>query len=308
MIASIVLAVSILVIALVYDIVRNRKVRFRTVNLLPGNERASAEENALSILHISDIHLKDSDVGSLKAFEALAERQWDFIFITGDLTDNDSGIGPLAEALKGMRASYGKYAVLGNHDYFLFKADNPYQWFRIFFGAALKGRHLNFCQEKDITLLVRALQNNGIRVLQNQVASGLFEGGGKYQVFGIDDPSTDRDNPAPLYGCVDHEALRMVLIHSPQRLASIQPFRPDLVLCGHTHGGQIRIPFLGAVATHSDAKRKSAAGIVLMEGCRVHISPGMGCGSIFPFRILAPPELTEILIEKKSILETAQKK
>lgn len=286
-------------LALIYDIYKNRNVRFRTISLVPEKTGLSSKVDTLSLLHLSDMHFCGSTAYIIQALEKLRERKWDFIFITGDLIDSDSGIKPAAEALVGLKASGGKYAVLGNHDYLQFKSENIFQWFQILFGAPFKNHNPKFCRENNIDALISALGKKGVCVLKNQCVSGEMADGTRYQIFGIDDPSTDRDVPALLYNQVDDGALRIVLIHSPQRLSALRPLKPDLVLCGHTHGGQIRIPFWGALTTASDAKRKASSGMVYMEGFQVHISPGMGAGHIFPFRILVPPELTEIIIEKK---------
>ena len=125
-----------------------------------------------------------------------------------------------------------------------------------------------------------------------------LDNGTPWQIIGIDDPATDRDRPQPLYPKVAGEAMRIVLTHSPVRLESLRPFGPEVVLCGHTHGGQICLPFFGSLTTHSDADRRKSAGLVELGGCRVYISSGMGEGRALPIRILSRPELTEIVIVK----------
>ena len=290
---------TILALAVTFDILRNQRIRFRTLRIPSQYSAASDGKTRFRILHISDIHLTSSTLHKLEPFEKLAETEWDFVMITGDLIEDESGIEPVCEALGRLRARYGKYAVLGNHDYICFCAKNIYQWFRVltytFFGLPP-----SFCPKNDIERLAACLEQNRITLLRNELKEGVTENGERFQVIGIDDPSTGRDEPACLYSSVKEDAFRLVIMHSPRRLRAIRPLKPEIVLCGHTHGGQIRFPVFGALSTHSDASRREPSGLVYLEGCRLHISPGIGSGRIVPFRILSPPEITEIVLEKLS--------
>jgi len=290
---------AVLTLAVTFDIFRNRKIRFRTLRIPFEYSGSSNGKSGFRILHVSDIHLTSSTMQRLKPFENLAETKWDFVLITGDLIDDDSGIEPVCKALGRLEAKYGKYAVLGNHDYICFSAKNFYQWVRILINSFFK-LPTSFCSSNDIERLAACLKENGITLLRNQLEERVSENGEKFQIIGIDDPSTDRDKPAGLYSSVNEDAFRLVIMHSPCRLRAIRPFKPEIVLCGHTHGGQICFPLFGALSTHSDASRRESSGLVYLEGCRVHISPGIGAGRIVPFRILAPPEITEIVLEQSS--------
>ncbi len=281
-------------LALGWEVRRGRKVRFRRLELAPAGSGNDGGGPSLRLLHLSDLHLRDSHLRLLQQLAPLEQGEWDFIFITGDLIDDDSGITPVAEFLSRLRSRHGCYAVLGNHDYLMFKAGNPLQWLRIFLGAALRGRSHEFAGQNDIPRLIESLERAGVKVLRNSQWRGKLADGSPFQLFGLDDPSTGRDDPAPLYPLFDPAAVRMVLMHSPDRLEKLRPLRPHLVLCGHTHGGQVRLPWVGALVTASDAPPGAASGLVRLGGLRVFISPGIGAGRIFPFRLLAPPEVTEI--------------
>ncbi|MFC1614243.1 metallophosphoesterase [Gemmatimonadota bacterium] len=287
-----------LLAALAYGLYNSRRVRFRTLRVgsvvVTGNEPLKE----LEVLHISDIHSSRKTAHKLAKIESLSEKLWDFVFITGDLIEDDTGIEHVSAALGKLKTRYGKFAVLGNHDYYSYRPRNVNQWFKVVFGNVLKLRK-NFCRvANDIERLLEKLDQNGVRVLRNDVVEGVTEQGRSYQVFGIDDPKVGRDNPAALYRYKNFEALRLVLMHSPERLENILPLEPEIVMCGHTHGGQVRVPFFGALYTDSDAPRKGASGFVSIERCRLHISSGFSAGLAFPYRFYSPPEITQLIISQ----------
>ena len=283
---------------LVCELFSGRRIRFRTLKLGPAVKAEADRLEELRILHLSDIHASGSTDRRLAAVEAMSEKEWDFVFITGDLIEDDSGIEPVAEALGKLKAKYGKFAVLGNHDYFSFQPQNIVQWFKVVLGDMIGSRDITCRVPNDLDRLLDSLEFVGVRVLRNEVEQVVTDRGCLCQIFGMDDPTTDRDNPAALYESKNEEALRLVLMHSPERMESVRPIDPKVVMCGHTHGGQIRIPFFGALFTSSDAPRKAASGLIYLGGCRVHISSGMGAGQVFPYRINSPPEITELLISQ----------
>lgn len=275
---------------------RSSRIGFRRLGipLLTGPQWEGGDTR---ILHLSDLHMTAGTVYKLDRISFLLATRWDFVMVSGDLIDDDSGIEPVCAFLGGLDAAYGKFAVLGNHDYTHVRGRNPLEWLKVFCYSAANGDCELVCKANDIDRLAGSLQNNGVRLLRNELAWGEVPGRGGFQVFGVDDPSTGRDSPASLYQGVRDDALRLVLTHSPTRIGALSPLEPELVMCGHTHGGQIRLPGIGAIVTHSDAGRNGCMGLVEMDGCRVHISPGVGTGRLFPLRLFCGAEVTEIVLK-----------
>lgn len=231
------LTAALLIVAitafLIYGLLRSRKIRFNSFFFEPKGETYSGSTQPLNILHLSDIHGSRSTVQRLSAVEAMSEKLWDFIFITGDLIEDNTGIGSLADVLGRLKARYGKFAVLGNHDYFHFVPCNIFQWIRVVLGGVFSTLLPDDCRmPNDIDHLRSSLESVGVWVLRNEAVEGVTEQGCSYQIFGIDDPVTKRDNPATLYHRKDHKALRLVLIHSLERMEELCPLDPDLVICG----------------------------------------------------------------------------
>ncbi len=275
----------------------NVRVRLRVRDL--ELDCQAIPEQPLAILHVSDLHISRRTLWRLEALYRAAGRQWDLVLASGDFAEEPQGIEPVARALGGLRSRYGVWAVLGNHDYFHYKADTPGRWLQVLLGSLRHRRCDRLSLEFDVGYLVDALERHGVRVLRNEAAVGTFADGGAFQVFGIDDPVTGHDNPRRLYGNVDHSALRLALTHAPTRLGLLRPLEPHLVLCGHTHGGQVHLPWLGAVSTGSEAPRRAAGGLVTQDSLRVHISPGAGAGVVFPWRFGAQAEITVLRLKRK---------
>ena len=283
-----------------YEIWRCRKIGFRTLRV-EAADFTTENFPPLSILHLSDLHLTATTVSRLEQLVFLAERKWDFVLISGDLIDDDSGIEPVCDFLGKLKADYGKFAVLGNHDFKCIRGGAFPGWINVFFRAVILGRSHGLGVANDVERLEHSLAASGVQLLRNEAASADVDGAGEVQIFGVDDPSTGRDRPEQLYSMKNPRALRLVLTHSPKSIAKLIPLQPELVLCGHTHAGQIRLPAFGALATRSDAGRKSCHGLVEIDGCRLHISPGIGAGRLFPLRLLARPEVTELIIKPRNL-------
>src|SRR5690606_32572234 len=118
------------------------------------------------------------------------------------------------------------------------------------------------------------LERSGVRVLQNDRAvAGLRQV--RIDVVGVDDPYTGRDDldaaldrtDRPPFGA--ERRFTLLLAHSPDIVANKRAKVADLILCGHTHGGQIRAPFLGALRTNTKLGRRAASGLVEIDGVKL---------------------------------------
>jgi predicted MPP superfamily phosphohydrolase len=220
-----------------------------------------------TLAHISDLHVGTTDEDHLAAcLRTVSGLMPDLVAITGDfmtcagLEQADRVPGVLA-ALK--PPPLGCFAVLGNHDY---------------------GHGWDRADAAD--LLSRRLADCGVRVLRNArvEVAGLA-------VVGVDDLWASRSRPAEAVACLSPGAPAVALCHNPDAadLGGWGDFR-GWVLAGHTHGGQVKPPFLAPPVTHLRNKRYAAGEVDLGGGRRMYVNHGLGY--VDKVRFNARPEIT----------------
>ncbi|MBW7863789.1 MAG: metallophosphoesterase [Candidatus Hydrogenedens sp.] len=226
--------------------------------------------NGLRLLHLSDLHLPRSMPDFAERARRLLEGvEADLCLMTGDYRygyygPSDHVARAVQEVLSSVRARQGCYAVLGNHD----------------------------------TLEVgETLEGAGIRVLLNEGVL-LDLNGAPVWLAGVDDPHFyhDDDMGRALAGRPEG-VFTLMLGHSPESVSKAAGSGVDLFLCGHTHGGQIRLPWLGGVHTNVRKGKKQGIGAWRVGGMRGHTSTGLGVTDV-PVRFLCPPEATLITLRR----------
>jgi len=226
--------------------------------------------DGLRVLHLTDLHLHPGSELAWQLPELVARVPHDLTCYTGDFINIDADIPAVADLLAHMPRAEGEdaYAVLGNHDYVPHGRDR---------GA------------NDVPRLRRVLEDAGLIVLANNARP--VRGGGLW-VVGVDDPATGRDDLARAMAEVPADACALVLAHSPDvalRLGAPGGRRPDLILAGHTHGGQIRLPRLGPLITLSALPRALAMGLGRYDDVPLFVSRGIGYSTV-NLRLGTPPE------------------
>ncbi len=185
--------------------------------------------NGIKVVQLSDFHydgLLLSDDLLHQAIEASNRLEPDLVVLTGDyVTHSPKPIGQLAQHLRRLQSLAGVYAVLGNHD-------------------------LELPESK--TKISNALTDAGIQVLWNQVA---YPFGDDFALVGLADFWSPEFDPAAVFDTLDASIPRLVLSHNPDTAMHFSQWRVDLQLSGHTHGGQVVIPGVGAVPTWIQSSR-----------------------------------------------------
>ena len=133
------------------------------------------------------------------------------------------------------------------------------------------------------------------RVLVNE-AVDVAVNGQRIVIAGIDDPCTEHGDLQQTMRHVKQADVLIGLVHVPTDLASLSQRSFHLVLSGHTHGGQIRLPLIGALRTGCDLPNKHARGLHYVERTAVHVSQGLGAGTPIRLRVLCPPTAYDITL------------
>jgi predicted MPP superfamily phosphohydrolase len=236
----------------------------------------------LSILHISDLHLKFGDRAKVDFLSEITNQEYDLVVLTGDIFQDNESLAHASALLKRM-PRLGAYAVLGNHDYYY------YNWFNKTIGR-LKGHRRNL-PKRDIEPVIAGLEKVGYKVLRNELVRLPND---RLSIVGIDYPYINEDRLEELVQPVGEDDLLLALFHLPYNLEALNRVGVHLAFGGHTHGGQIRVPGYGALWTDSELSGREASGLVWRGSTAIHISRGLGADPRTNFRLFCPPAATVI--------------
>lgn len=231
----------------------------------------SGQTPPLRLLHLSDLHVERLTPRETTLLELIEQAQPDLIVITGDYlnlsyVDDPTARAEVRKVLAKINAPYGVYATLGSPPVDR-RATTP----SLFDGLP-------------------------IRLLRDEVAVLHLADGRKLSLIGMDcdhDLEGDARVFQNLIGLAPPDSAKILLYHSPELMPTVQNYSIDLYLCGHTHGGQIRAPFYGAILTSSALGKRYEMGPYVEQDTTLYISRGIGLEGLSAprMRLFCPPEI-----------------
>lgn len=238
------------------------------------------------ILQISDLHLAVKNKKLIRFVESLADLSYDLVLATGDLLGEPHSTEQCIRALNLQKAKAGKFFVLGSSDYYAPVFKNYLDYF-------LKRRRHGTIRNPTARLIT-GLTDGGWQDLRNRsISVKLSEV--EAQLTGLDDPYLNRDDRS-LLSRQPGAGLAVCVTHDPSPYKDALNAGFDLVVAGHTHGGQVRLPFVGAVVTNSTVPTSVARGPSRMDKGWLFVTPGLGTAKFAPFRFLCPPEASVLIL------------
>ncbi len=233
-----------------------------------------------TLLHISDLHLTKLGLLEKRTMEILSTREVDGCVVTGDVTAEPRASDIFRRICSTIPVRDPILLVLGNSEH------KP--WL-------------------DSDMLVEALSFPGLRILRNS-STTLEREGGSLAVVGVDDPYSRRSDMEAAFAGVDQESFILFLTHSPCVTPEAIERGADLILSGHTHGGQVRVPGLGPLWTHMHRNKRLNDGLYGPEDIRnatgtdaghsvLFVNRGIGTSRLH-IRFLCPPEIVYITLHR----------
>lgn len=269
----------------------------------------------LRLVQFSDLHFHRgmSDRFLQKIARKILACGPDLIVFTGDflcyskLEDKER----LKAFLKNLHAPLGCFAICGNHDYARYVSINNLGHYDVIDSgnsAISKGFKRLFSKitpKSVVTKEARAvklhqelqelLQETPFVLLHNS-SRQLFCCGEILNIVGLGEYFLGKTNPAEAFADIDQNRPTIVLLHNPDGLHLLQDYRADLILCGHTHGGQVNLPWMWKKFTLLENERFKS-GVLQHENKQVNINRGVG--STMRFRWFAMPEISLIALDAK---------
>jgi predicted MPP superfamily phosphohydrolase len=227
----------------------------------------------LSIIHLSDLHFTGQL--TLDYYNYVVDRanelHGDLVVLTGDIIDKPDCIDWIPQTLGRLKSQHGVYFVLGNHDKRL----------------------------KDLAALRAALAKSGLvdvggRVLTLDIAGlPVTLAGNELPWLPLRDPP-EKFRPV---GPACRSGLRILLAHSPDQYAWAREHRFDLMLAGHCHGGQVRLPWIGPIVSPSRHGARYASGLFFEPPTLLHVTRGLS--GTHPLRLNCPPEAAKLILSPR---------
>jgi len=261
-------AALLLAAVVIFTVLQNQTVACTHWQI--SSQRLPEAFDGYRIAHVSDLHNAKFGPDNRTLLESLRQAQPDLIAITGDMIDSRNTDVEIALAFAAEAVQIAPcYYVTGNHE-----ARVP----------------------ADFLELKRGLSALGVTVLQNEAVT-LERAGETITLVGVDDPqfrggSMDRQ----LERLLPKDSFSILLSHRPEYFETFVDHGVDLALSGHAHGGQIRLPFIGAViAPNQGLFPEYTEGVYISGGTHMVVSRGIG-NSVIPFRFLNPPEVVLVVL------------
>ncbi len=237
-----------------------------------NNDKLVNLENSIKIVQLSDLHNKEFGKDNSKLIEQVKTLEPDIIVVTGDYVDSSSTDTQVALELSEKLVEIADvYYVTGNHEKSL--------------------------DENDLWEFLEELREIGVNVMNNS----FCEYNEDIVIIGLDNDSLSSDDKSleAIMENIDSKKYTILLAHEPQELERYASSGVDLVLSGHAHGGQFRIPFtnIGLVAPDQGLFPEYTAGEYIAEETKMIVSRGLG-NSIIPIRVFNRPEVVEIVLDR----------
>lgn len=270
---------SIVIVIILFCNFQNKHIE--TTHYTYAAELLGADLEGYRIVQISDLHNAKFGKDNQKLVDRIRECEPDMIVLTGDLVDsNHTNVDRAVQFVDEIVKIYPVYYVTGNHEYWL--------------------------EASEYDELMSGLTGAGAVILDDQVVE-ISRGDAKFRLVGLDDKSLADGTLGTLLNNAQNVAhedsekkeFTVVLAHEPQYFARYASTGVDLVLSGHAHGGQFRLPFVGGiVAPDQGFFPEYTAGEYYINGTEMIVSRGLG-NSVIPVRLFNYPEIVCVELKTK---------
>lgn len=236
------------------------------------------EIEKVRMVHLSDLHIENVGKREKSLIRKVNALMPDLIFITGDFITSRAGLSPCLEVLSQLNAKLGIYATLGNHDYY------------------------HFFKEKE---LVDELKKAGVIVLTRGNALIFLPAGGRLWAVGISHRYAysleryDTKSFEQAFSNIPSGDPKILMIHNPDIADAgiLKRLNPQLILAGHTHGGQFGVPVVRKFYWYAE-RSKYMAGLFRVKGIPLYVNRGIGMITK-QLRFMCRPEITVIKLKSK---------
>jgi len=265
------------------------QTRKANLSLLPKDAKP------VRVLHFSDLHLHPRNKRKIADIKTFIDLKPDLVISTGDFLAHKDGVDIALDALDELLDLPGLF-VFGSNDYYAPSYKNPFSYLR------KDNRERRLGEKLPWQRLQKQLTKRGWKDL-NHSKVNLKVNGILFEARGTDDAHLELDDYRKVEGKVSEKAdIAIGITHAPYErvLAAMAQDKLDLIFAGHTHGGQIRLPWIGgskSLTTNCDLENWRSRGVTKVnDEPWLNVSAGMGMSPFAPIRFACPPEVSLITL------------